>query len=205
MHLKKVIADIAVVAALSSSLFVHAATPFVEGQIGVANVNDVDANGASLNGSIQYDSSATYGVEFGFKDVIAPNVRIGGSINTMKFDAKGGIIDGVSVTAAEAVAQGYHWDNRATLYMLNAYYDFKTDSQFTPFLGIGIGVADIKYAKNGEFAVSLSAGAKYNIDKNLYVGAKAAYTHVNGPKDDFAVQYSGLNLYSANVSLGYEF
>jgi opacity protein-like surface antigen len=89
--------------------------------------------------------------------------------------------------------------------MANAYYDFKNDSKFTPFVGFGLGVADIKNAKDNEFTYSLNAGAKYNIDKNVYVGAKAAYTNINGPADQLGLKYQNIEIYTANVALGYEF
>jgi opacity protein-like surface antigen len=89
--------------------------------------------------------------------------------------------------------------------MANAYYDFKNDSQFTPFVGFGLGVADIKNATDNEFAYTVNAGAKYNIDKNVYIGVKAAYTNINGPSDELGLKYQNLEIFTANVALGFEF
>ena len=135
----------------------------------------------------------------------------------MKFDLNSAQINGVitngsttytgpvTVTAANLASVGANFDNRVNLYMLNAYYDFKTSTDFTPFVGFGIGLADIKNAKDTEFAYSVNAGAKYNIDKNVYVGAKGAYTRVNGPTDQLGIKFQDIAVYSANVSIGYEF
>ena len=89
--------------------------------------------------------------------------------------------------------------------MLNTYYDFKTSTDFTPFVGFGIGLADIENAEDNAFAYSVSAGAKYNIDKNVYVGAKGAYTRIDGPTDQFGIEFKDIAVFSANVSVGYEF
>lgn len=198
--MKKVLTATAVLAALAVSATAQAATPYVEGQLGYANLGDVSSGDISVS----FDSSITYGVEFGFKDVVVPNLRIGTSISTMKFDLNGAQQNGVNATPAQIAAAGDNFDIRANLYMVNAYYDFKTSTDFTPFVGFGVGVADIKLDNNNsvnstEFAYSVNAGAKYNIDKSLYVGAKAAYTRVS-PQD-----VTDVSLYSVNLSVGYEF
>jgi opacity protein-like surface antigen len=225
--MKKLLLASAVLAALSASVTAQAATPYVEGQLGIANATNTSTKSYSgtsgnvtatnLSATLDFDSSATYGFEFGYKDVIVPNLRLGASFNTMKFDLASAQINGqltaggqtytgpVNLSRSQVNGSGLNFDNRVNLYMLNAYYDFKSDSQFTPFLGLGLGVADIKNAKDGEFAVSLSAGAKYNVDKNVYVSGKAAYTHVNGPTDLLGIKYDALEVYSANAAIGYEF
>ena len=227
MNIKKIFTATAVIASLAVSVAAQAATPYVEGQLGFANLDNVDTNSYSgtsgsvtvtgLRANLDYDSSATYGAEFGFKDVIDPGLRIAVSISTMKFDLNSAQINGVitngsttytgpvTVTAANLASVGANFDNRVNLYMLNAYYDFKTSTDFTPFVGFGIGLADIKNAKDTEFAYSVNAGAKYNIDKNVYVGAKGAYTRVNGPTDQLGIKFQDIAVYSANVSIGYEF
>ena len=96
-------------------------------------------------------------------------------------------------------------DNSAKVYMLNAYYDFKNSSQFTPFVGTGIGMADIQNAKDNELALSASLGGKYNFDKNIYLGLKGAFTRVNGPTDKIGIEYEDIDLWSAHALLGYEF
>ena len=94
------------------------------------------------------------------------------------------------------------------LYMVNAYYDFNNTTEFTPFLGVGIGVANLKNTKDNEFAFSLSGGAKYNIDKNIYIGAKGTFTRVNGPtsnKYGVDVGLDNIDIWKADVLLGYQF
>ena len=49
-------------------------------------------------------------------------------------------------------------------------------------------------------------GAKYNINNNVYVGAKGSFMRNNGITDkDNNTQFSDYNSYSVNATLGYEF
>ncbi len=227
MTLNKVFIATALIATTTTSISAQAATPYIEGQIGYANTDKVNTHSYSgtdgsititnLMGRLNYDSSASFGAEIGMKDILVPNLRIGASFTTMKFDFKnavisGSITDGVDtisgslpISAADFATVGVSFDTRVNLYMANAYYDFKNDSQFTPFVGFGVGVADVKNAIDNEFAYSVNAGAKYNIDKNVYVGAKATYTNINGPTDQFEIPYKNIDLYTINVALGFEF
>jgi opacity protein-like surface antigen len=227
MKICNILTTSVIVALSATAITAQAATPYVEGQIGYANASKVNTNtysgtvdgitATNLMGKLNYDSSASFGAEIGIKDLLVPNLRVGASFTTMKFDLKNAVISGsltdgvdtvsgsLPISAADFATVGVSFDNRVNLYMANAYYDFKNDSKFTPFVGVGLGVADIKNAKDSEFTYSVNAGAKYNIDKNLYVGAKAAYTNINGPADQLGLKYQNIELYTANLSLGYEF
>lgn len=226
-NIKKILTASLITGLFVMSYSAHAASPYIEGQLGMANVDNVDTN--TYNGSVDgitviglqakldYDNSATFGAEFGFKDVLIPNLRIGASIQNLKFDLdsaeiNGAITDGsttitgpVTVSSSDLSSVGLRFNNRVNLYMINTYYDFKTSTNLTPFVGFGVGLADIRNAKDKEFAYTFSAGAKYSVNSNMYVGAKATYTNVSGPKDDLGIKFQDIDVYSANVSIGYEF
>lgn len=219
----------AVAAAISSGALAADLKPYIEGQLGYAKLNDVDTKTISdsigdvrLTGKLnnRYDSDTTYGFEFGVKDLGIENFRIGASYSRAEFDFKSAGLTGtlstnagstsISGTASRSDLGSYAstLDAKINLYMLNAYYDFKNSSALTPFVGAGIGLADIKNTKDNEFAYSLSAGAKYNINNNLYLGAKGSYVRVNGP----TIQVDGgdygledVDLRKAEVLLGYQF
>lgn len=227
MIIKKHLIATAVISALaSSSAFAADLKGYIEAQVGYTDLSKVNTNtysgtadgitATNLMGKLNYDSSASFGAEYGLNDVIVDNLRVGVSFSTMKFDLKNAVISGsltdgvttytgpVTLSAADFASVGVSLDNRVYLYMANAYYDFKNKSPFTPFVGFGLGVADIKNADGNEFAYSLNAGAKYNIDKNVYVGAKAAYTNINGPTDQLGIKFKNIDAYSVNVSLGFD-
>jgi opacity protein-like surface antigen len=219
----------AVVAAISSGALAADLKPYIEGQLGYANLNDVDSRTVSdsignvrLSGKLKnnYDSDATYGFEIGAKNVGIENLRLGASYSRAEFDFKSaGLTGTISTDAGSTTISGSAsrsqlgsyastLDAKLNLYMLNAYYDFKNSSAFTPFIGAGIGFADIKNTKDNEFAFSLNAGGKYNINDNLYLGAKGSYVRVNGP----TIQVDGgdygledVDLWKAEALLGYQF
>jgi opacity protein-like surface antigen len=229
MTIKKTLIATAVISALASSqAFADDTTlkGYIEAQLGYSNLSKVNTNtysgtadgvtATNLMGKLNYDSSATFGAEYGLNDVIVDNLRVGISFSTMKFDLKNAVISGsltdgvttytgpVTLSAADFASVGVSLDNRVYLYMANAYYDFKNKSPFTPFVGFGLGVADIKNADGNEFAYSLHAGAKYNINKDVYIGAKATYTNISGPTDQLGIKFNNIDAYSANLALGFE-
>jgi opacity protein-like surface antigen len=125
---------------------------------------------------------------------------------SLALSAEGAAIPPITGDITEAVRSlGVNLDNSVKLYMANAYYDIKNASAFTPFIGFGVGMADIKNAKDNEFAWSASVGGKYNIDKNMYLGLKGSYTSVNGITDKIGLEYKDMDAYSAHALLGYQF
>ena len=213
-------------ALISSSALAAELKPYLEGQLGFASLDDVDTKPytasvgegtATASAKIKYDHSVSGGFEIGANNVGIENLRIGASYNRMKFDMDKvtGSIDGfVGVDTfnagpgdiTEAVKSlNVALDNSVNLYMANAYYDIKNASAFTPFVGLGMGMANIQNAKDNEFAWSASVGGKYNIDKNMYLGLKGSYTSVNGITDKIGLEYKDMDAYSAHALLGYQF
>jgi opacity protein-like surface antigen len=225
----------AVVATISSGALAADLKPYVEGSIGYYNLDDVDtktyggtltAGGYDFTGSghlrVGYDNPIGGGLELGVKNIGIENLRIGASYQRAKFDMKSVHVQGTlnfneiagsddgtfgvneNITS-DMRSLGVNLDNSMSLYMLNAYYDVKNSSAFTPFVGFGAGMADIKNAKDNEFAWSASLGGKYNVTSNVYLGVKAAYTNVNGITDKLGIQYEDHKAYSGHALLGYEF
>ncbi len=213
-------------ALISSSALAAELKPYLEGQLGFASLDDVDTklNGAIGGGTatasakIKYDHSVSGGFEIGANNVGIENLRIGVSYSRMKFDMDKvtGSITTTGVTGFDngtltgditstVRSAGISLDNSVNLYMANAYYDIKNASAFTPFVGLGMGMANIQNAKDNEFAWSASVGGKYNIDKNMYLGLKGSYTSVNGITDKIGLEYKDMDAYSAHALLGYQF
>ena len=219
----------AVVAVISSGAIAADLKPYIEGSIGYYNLDDVEtktySGNLNVNGTnvafsgkakTEYKSDVGGGIELGLRDVGISNLRLGASYQRMQFDMEK-VIASVAVSLAGTTysqsaditsavrAENINLDNSVKVYMLNAYYDFKNSSQFTPFVGAGIGMADIQNAKDNELALSASLGGKYNFDKNIYLGLKGAFTRVNGPTDKIGIEYEDIDLWSAHALLGYEF
>lgn len=205
----------------------QATTMYLEGNLGGAYIKDVDTNTYSgvsngvtftnLRGTLDYNEPTYGGIEFGFRNVADPSIRIGFSANTLKAKFQsatisGSISDGtttytgpVSVSNADLVGIGVDFDNRINLYSFNAYYDFSTNTVWTPFLGIGLGWADIENAKDNEFMYSLHAGITYDINPRVYVGARLGWYHIEGPTDRLGVSFENLKATTFGFTLGYRF
>jgi opacity protein-like surface antigen len=210
----------------------YSVTPYIEGQIGYAGIIG-DAETERISGTasaygqtytytnlgldLEYHSDVGFGVEIGGKAISDTNLRVGVSYNTYKFDLNKVKVAGTIANATESYSNltadgdvfqqdfGVDMDNRAKIYSTNIYYDFNLSENLKPFLGVGLGIVDIENVKDNEFALSASAGGKYYFNKKVYLGAKASYINVNGPKDKLDVSYEDIELYSANLILGYEF
>ena len=200
---------------------------YLEGQLGATSVWDLDT--ATYSGSVAgvtytntkatfaYQPAFSYGVEAGLRNVGGMPVRLG--VAYQGFKAKVDKVTGSgtiayngttynlnqSVTHSDLKSVGLDFDNQVHLFFANAYYDFNSGSAFRPFIGAGIGVANIEHAKNNELALNASVGAQYDLTSNVYVGGKLQLSWVNGPKDKLGVSYNNVMATTGMVSLGVKF
>lgn len=217
----------AVVAAFSTGALAADLKPYIEGHLGYAKLKDVDTEAfsgsvgggtATLSAKGEFDNSFAGGVELGVGNIGASNFRLGASYTRMDFDMEkvtgtlttsgvSGVANGTYSADITSVIRdaGISLDNRVKLYMANAYYDFKNESSFTPFVGVGMGMADVQNAKDNEFAYQGVIGGKFDIDKNMYLGLKGIYTKVNGITDELNIKYKDMDAYSGQVLLGVNF
>jgi opacity protein-like surface antigen len=216
-----------VCATISTGALAADLKPYIEAQLGYAKLKDVETE--SFSGSVgggtatisakgDFDNSFAGGAELGVGNIGASNFRLGASYTRMDFDMEK-VTGSLTTTGVSGVANGTYTaditryirdagvslDNRVNLYMANAYYDFKNESSFTPFLGVGMGMADIQNAKDNEFAYQGVIGGKFDIDKNMYLGLKGLYTKVNGITDELGIKYKDMDAYSGQVLLGVNF
>ena len=199
---------------------------YIEAQIGQYDVDDVGGsavNGTTggvtysgnFNGNLKYDADTTFGFEVGMK--LNDNMRIGFSFVDADLDFEGAngnvtgsATDGTntvtgSVDAAEA-ATLFDWSNSAELMMLKVYYDFGAFSNgLTPYVGFGIGQADIDNALSDETVMSFTAGARYSISENAYIGAKVSFMEIDGPDDSLGIQYQDIDVDVFEVIIGTTF
>ena len=200
--------------------------PYIEGQVGVGVVEDTSGSSFTSSGgfsaavsldNLSYENGLLLGAEFGVKNIVN-NLRMG--IGIISFEAEFENGEGVaalssggtvilaaagSFTAADLASAGITADNDVTAYSLNTYLDLNTNSDLTPFIGIGFGFADIENAEDNEFAISLLFGGNYKITDKAYIGAKGGYYNIAGPTDKIGINYDDINAWTFNVALGIEF
>ena len=196
---------------------------YIEGQVNYNQVDDVDTKTFSgtvggltfsdLKASNEYDSDIGLGFEVGVTND-GSNIRFGLSYSESKIELKKttmslGTVDGVagslSITPADWSTVGVSFDNDVKSYSLNAYYDFKTNRTFTPYVGVGLGQADIENANDKEVSQSLYLGGRHSVNDQMYVGLKGAYTMIDGPTDKLGLSYDDITHKSVSLIVGYNF
>ena len=183
---------------------------FTTGNLGDGSTLDV-ADGTAYGWSTEFDSGFAIAAEAGLKyannfrsgvelvytqsDVDThSNVTLGGgSIDALDAAALAGAPDPLGVSVGDLVADG-RGEISSTALFANVYYDFGTQSPFSPYLGVGIGFADVsvEYAPSGvgiiddgetKFAYQIKAGASYAINTAFEVYGEYAFRAT----DDIAV------------------
>lgn len=166
---------------------------------------------------LDYKKATTYGFEIGQSKFLGTPLRVGFGVSSMKLKLEkatgsGTVSNGsttvnfsASATASEIRSVGITFDNDVKVYGVNAYYDFDLKSAFKPFVGVGVGLADIEYAKDKEMTYALHLGANYDINKDFYVGAKASRHIISGPTDTLGLTYKDVNVTYVGVQLGVRF
>lgn len=122
------------------------------------------------------------------------------------------------------VPAGQEFKVRAHSFLINGFYDFHTETQYTPYVGLGLGMAYLKTKYNGyvgnarhsassndwNFAWNLGAGVAYNVSDTLALDLGYRYMDLGKGKVG-SYNYGGLrgdpkvDLTSHTISLGLRF
>ena len=175
---------------------------FTTGNLGDGSTLDV-AEGTPYGWTTEFDGGFAIGGEAGVRlgngfriagelvytgsDVDTHNsVTLGGgSIDAVDAAALAGAPDPLGVSVGDLVSDG-RGELTSTAVFANAYYDFNTTSNLQPYLGAGIGFADvsIEYAPSGvgiiddgetTFAYQLKAGATFVLNEQFELFGEYAF------------------------------
>ena len=171
-HTKTLI--LAVLAALAP-LTTHAADEgfYLGAGLGANWTRDTDITGVGTNLKAEFDTGWMGALSLGW-------AYGNGARAELEFGYRRNDLESIAGAAASS-GDASSWRG-----MVNAYYDFKTETQITPYLGVGIGAArvNLKAAPFGAtrlddsdsaFAYQGIAGAGYRIDERLQVFADYRY------------------------------
>ena len=203
---------------------------YLEGQVGAVALGDLDSKPLTgtglMNGSsVTYnnfklsqtaDPTTAYGGEIGIRNLFNTRFRLGlawvgfqqkiKDINgTGGFTTTGGTYTlGAGSTPPNSAlsAAGVHFDNRLNIYTANAYYDFRQVMWHRPFIGFGVGTADIEHSTKKSLTMTGSVGTQVNITRNIYAGVKLTGYWIKGPKDgliDYKPITAGTALFTTGV------
>ncbi len=89
----------------------------------------------------EFDSTFTYGVAFGY--ALENGWRFEGELTRREADVDTHDLDGGGPIA------GSFGEGNSTALFANGFYDFRTGSRVTPYLGLGVGLVTVDYANFG--------------------------------------------------------
>ena len=180
--------------------------PYFGGQAGVVFLSDADISDSAGSATAEFDTGWGLGLVAGYEfDMF----RLEGELfyKTNGFDK---ISNGGSISAdGDATALGL---------MLNAYYDFKTGTPFTPYIGAGLGLAQVSVkdlkvvgvtvADDDDvvFAYQFIAGVGYSLSKAVTLDLQYKYLATADPSfTDVTGSPFDAEYHSHNVMAGLRF
>jgi opacity protein-like surface antigen len=180
---------------------------YVSGNLGLTMLSDSDLSEGSINGEISFDPGIVIGGALGYD---YGNIRAEGEITYRMSDMDEATIGFDPVFFPLCPCTGsIDGDVSALSFMANGYYDFPVaNSSVAPYLGGGIGVANVSYDFAGigddsdlVFAYQLMAGIGFEINPSTTL--TAGYTYFGTTDADF--QGTKATVESHNFSLGARF
>ncbi len=163
---------------------------YISGSTGGTWVEDTNVKFSSigLNYDVSYDTGfhlgGSVGYDFGMFRTEGEFMYRENSFDKMNDYTLNGVVLGDISLSGNANVKSY---------LLNGYIDFENKSSITPYIGIGLGLADIENSDadidDKEFAYQAAAGIGYDINKKLTLDVGYRYFAIY---DD---DNSGLGIY----------
>ncbi|MEL7032576.1 MAG: outer membrane beta-barrel protein [Pseudomonadota bacterium] len=175
---------------------------FTTGNLGDGSTLDVAA-GTPYGWSTEFDGGTAFAAEVGARygngfrsgielaysqadvDTHTGVTLGGGSIDAVDAAAIAGSPDPLGATVAAVVADG-RGDISTTAIFVNGYYDFNQQSALQPYIGVGIGYADVSVTyqpsgisviddSDGKLAYQIKAGATWRLENQWELYGEYAY------------------------------
>jgi opacity protein-like surface antigen len=158
-----------VILALTVGLFgfisFASAEMYVSGNVGAVWVNDADIDDGYDTGEIEFDTG--FGMNAALGSSYGNGLRAEVEFAYQKSDMDKVSVDGYYGSAS------IDGDITAIALMVNAFYDFMPNEKFTPFIGAGIGYANLEgddgYDSEDDnvFAYQAAAGVAFTLNQQL--------------------------------------
>jgi opacity protein-like surface antigen len=141
--------------------------PYLEASYGFASLSSVETNSYSSNfavlsvdnvsGKFSFGNNSIFGIEGGLKNISGSKFRIGinyqySEQNLNSFQATGTLNFNGNNYQLSDYTNAYKLQDLGinifaanNLFFVNGYYDFENKSAFIPYIGIGVGLANISF------------------------------------------------------------
>ena len=191
---------------------------------GIAFPSDVEGDstlgGTAYDASFETDNTGLFSIGFG-KEFNDFRVEFNYSKATVETDSFSVTTGGNGVTASITP----NLESEVSNYMLYGFKDFSNDSKFTPYAGVGIGIASLSaddqtatvagtaYSLEGAsesvFSFALKGGAAYEIADNTSIYSEATYQNFASYEVSEAgfetVNYDSTNYFAVTAGLKFYF
>lgn len=181
-----------------------AAAVAVMGFAGAAQANDDWRSGLYIKGAAavtsadnQHYKDATTNVHVDLKSGYAVSGAVGYQFHPalrgeIEVTHRNNNVKSMTVNGVKQAAQTGH--SASTAYMGNVYYDFDTGTDYTPYVGVGLGVAHTNNKNNTVlgpvaakgtdlvFAYQAMAGVEYALDNNFGIYGEYRYFGTRDPR-----------------------
>ncbi len=158
------------------------AETYLSGNIGFSSPSDADLKDGDDRGELKFDDG--FAVTGALGHTLGSTARV-----ELELGYRDNDIDQVTISGLGAVAG--RGEMTTISLMGNAYYDFATAASFTPFVGAGVGVANVKAEvdsigseTDNVFAYQLVAGGSLGVTPNLSVDLQYRYFATADPDFD---------------------
>jgi len=196
---RKISLVLAGVLLLASTSSVLAAGPYIGAAGGVSIIHDSDVNYPG-------DPTVTVSYKTGYALNLSAGYNFDGARVEGEFGYKKADIDKASALGTSVNIDGS--DATIMSYMVNGYYDIKTGSAVTPYIGAGLGMINGEMNDNGYkkddtvLGYQIIAGVGFNVNKNVAIDISYRF---QGAAADFNIDGSDVSYMSSNLLGGVRF
>lgn len=193
MKIRVLLVGLLLMASTTSAL---AAGPYIGATGGVSIIHDGDISVTGIGtAEAEYDAGFGFNITAGYNFEPA-RLEFEFGYKNADMDKISGPGGSLSVSDTEVSVMSF---------MVNALYDFKTKSAFTPYVGAGLGILNGELEEQGyeaddtQFGYQLIVGAAYNINKNLAIDLSYRFQHA---PSDFSNEGVDIEYMSSNIMAG---
>jgi len=190
--MKNIIVGFLAFVVVGSGVSVSFADPYISGNFGAVIVNDSDIDDGFDTGEFSYDTGFVFVAALGTS--LQNDTRVEAEFGYRKNDLDEIKVDGFGSADIDG-------DFTTTSLMGNAYYDFSTEGSFSPYIGAGLGYANVEGdlddfgdEDDNVFAYQLILGGSFASSETLSVDLQYRYFATEDPEfDGLDSEYSSHN------------
>jgi len=158
---------------------------------------------------LDYDTGLAGGAELGYAGIGIPQLRLGVGYDYLEGKFASGVITGtvngtsgsLPFSRADIASLGGSLDNDVHVVTGNAYYSLPMVGGIRPYFGGGVGAAFIQNA-GSNLALTATAGFRWELTEQSYLGLRYRFYRVEGPTDDLGIRYEPIMTHSVMAMLG---